>query len=100
MGDLVTTREALTGEAPFWEGTSPCSPLTLGRLGLIDASLFACCLASPLGEGDLSHIRMYALTSSFSLEESEGEEVSIDTNSFLDRAPAGASLTVTAETVW
>ena len=56
MGDLVSAGEALTGEAPFWEGTSTCSPLTLGRLGLFVASLFAC-LASRLGEGDLSRIR-------------------------------------------
>ena len=56
MGDLAMTRKALTGEAPIWEGTSTCSPLTLGRLGLFVASLFAC-LASRLGEGDLSRIR-------------------------------------------
>ena len=56
MGDLATAREALTGEAPFWEGTSTCSPLTLGRLGLFVASLFAS-LASRLGEGNLSRIR-------------------------------------------
>ena len=51
MGDLVTTCKAPTGE-----GTSTCSLLSLGRLGLLVASLLIC-LASRLGEGDLSRVR-------------------------------------------
>ena len=97
MGD----GEALTGEVPFWEGASTCSPLTLGRLGLFDASLLACCLASRLGEGGLSHVRDssrdpdpstwgvlggdvcldFFFLLLFFLEESEGEDLSVDTNS-------------------